>query len=198
MRIRDEQKEQAIRRNAIEMIVEEGFDGLSMQKLAKAAGVSPATIYIYFEDRDDLIKQITIEEGKKMSEAMLKDFDPRMSFAEGLRKQWHNRAEYCMNNPLSMQFIELIRFSHLHDKHYKMEPRFLTSMHGFVHNAIKNKELISLPLEIFWSVAYAPLYQLLKFHMAARSMPGREKFILDKKAMNKAFELVLKALTPQK
>ncbi|MGZ3932351.1 MAG: TetR/AcrR family transcriptional regulator, partial [Bacteroidia bacterium] len=43
MRTRDEQKESAIRQKAIEMIVKEGFDGLSMQKLAKAAGVSPAT-----------------------------------------------------------------------------------------------------------------------------------------------------------
>jgi TetR/AcrR family transcriptional repressor of multidrug resistance operon len=38
MRTRDESKELAIRQKAIQMIVEKGFDGLSMQKLAKAAG----------------------------------------------------------------------------------------------------------------------------------------------------------------
>jgi len=46
MRSRDPKKEKAIRRKAMEMIVKDGFDGLSMQKLAKAAEVSPATIYI--------------------------------------------------------------------------------------------------------------------------------------------------------
>ena len=51
MRTRDEKKEHAIRRRALEIIVERGFDGFSMQKLAKAAGVSPATLYIYFKDR---------------------------------------------------------------------------------------------------------------------------------------------------
>jgi AcrR family transcriptional regulator len=51
MRARDENKEQNICRKAMEMIVQDGLDGLSMQKLAKAAGVSPATIYIYFKDR---------------------------------------------------------------------------------------------------------------------------------------------------
>jgi AcrR family transcriptional regulator len=43
---------------AMEMIVAEGFDGLSMQKLAKAAGVSPATIYIYWKNREDLLNQL--------------------------------------------------------------------------------------------------------------------------------------------
>ena len=52
MRIRDEKKESLIKQKAIEMIVKYGFDGLSMQKLAKAAKVSPATIYIYFKDRN--------------------------------------------------------------------------------------------------------------------------------------------------
>ena len=55
MRVRDPGKEHAIRERALDMIVAHGFDGLSMQKLAKAAGVSPATIYIYFKNRDDLI-----------------------------------------------------------------------------------------------------------------------------------------------
>ena len=40
------------------MIVKEGFDGLSMQKLAKAANVSPATIYLYFKNREDLLNQL--------------------------------------------------------------------------------------------------------------------------------------------
>jgi TetR/AcrR family transcriptional regulator, multidrug resistance operon repressor len=46
MRSRDENKEQAIRTEALENAVKDGFDGLSMQKLAKAAAVSPATVYI--------------------------------------------------------------------------------------------------------------------------------------------------------
>jgi AcrR family transcriptional regulator len=63
MRTRDENKESAIRQKAIEMIVKKGFDGLSMQKLAKAADVSPATIYIYYKDRDDLIVQLWMGNG---------------------------------------------------------------------------------------------------------------------------------------
>ena len=93
------------------MIVEEGFDRLSMQKLAKAANVSPATIYIYFKDREDLILQIGIEEERKMFEATLLNFDPEMSFEEGLRVQWINRANYFLENPNQMHFMEQLKYS---------------------------------------------------------------------------------------
>src|SRR5690348_3421593 len=105
MRPRDENKEQAIREKAIEMIVEEGFDGLSMGKLAKAAGVSPATIYIYFKDRDDLVIRLVLDESKRIMDAMLEDFDPSVSFEQGLRRQWQSRARYLLENPLRMQFM---------------------------------------------------------------------------------------------
>jgi AcrR family transcriptional regulator len=197
MRPRDENKEQAIREKAIEMIINDGFDGLSMQKLAKAAGVSPATIYIYFKDRDDLLHQIITTEAKKMSDATLVDFDPDLSFEEGLRKQWQNRAAYFLRNPVRMQFVEQMKNTPVYEKTFKMDPAFLSAMQRFAHNAIDRKELIRLPLEVFWSIAYAPLYQLVKFHLTGRPvMSSQKNFVLDEKIMEQALQLVLKALRP--
>jgi TetR/AcrR family transcriptional regulator, multidrug resistance operon repressor len=198
MRTRDENKRIAICQKALKMIVEKGFDGLSMQKLARAAGVSPATIYIYFKDRDDLILQLWAEEMEKMVEATLQDFDPAMSFDEGLKIQWMNRAKYFMDSPSSMHFIEQIKYSPYHHLSLKqMDNTFITIMGEFVHNAIRRKELVRLPLEVYWSVAFAPLYQLVKFHMSGRGMRGgAEKFVLDEKIMNQTLALVLKALKP--
>ena len=69
------------------MIVSHGFDGLSMHKLAKAASVSVATIYIYFKDREDLIQQLYTEEFEKMTLATLVNFNPEGRFDEGLKVQ---------------------------------------------------------------------------------------------------------------
>lgn len=55
---RSEQNKKIAIQKAMEMIVAHGFDGMSMQKLATTAGVSPATIYIYFKNREDLFNQI--------------------------------------------------------------------------------------------------------------------------------------------
>lgn len=197
MRLRDEVKEQTIREKALEMIVSEGFDGLSMQKLAKAAGVSPATIYIYFKDRDDLIMQLYYEESQRMSEATLKGFDPGMHFEEGLRVQWLNRANYCLQYPERMHFMEQMRYSPFHGRFHEMpENPFIQAMKLFVRNAIERKELVRLPVEVYWSIAFAPLYQLVKFHMSRYGMPGSGAFALDEKLINTTLELVLKALRP--
>src|SRR5437868_9623861 len=106
MRTRDTNKENSIRKQAIEMVVKEGLDGFSMQKLAKAAGVSPATLYIYYKDREDLIMQLWSGAFAEMATATLKNFDPSMSFRDGLKVQWMNRARFCMKNPKQMQFME--------------------------------------------------------------------------------------------
>ena len=198
MRTRDEMKEAAIREKALEMVVKHGFDGLSMQKLAKAAGVSPATIYIYFKDRGDLILQLYLQEMKKMVDATLDGFDPSMHFEEGLKVQWLNRAKFCMQDPANMHFLEQIKFSPYHEAFMKkMDNTFIKTMGEFVHNAINRKELVKLPIEVYWSIAFAPLYQLVKMHMSGRGLRGgSEKFIMDEKIMNQTLKLVLKALKP--
>jgi AcrR family transcriptional regulator len=196
MRERDEQKEKSIREKALKMIVKEGIEGFSMQKLAKAAKVSPATIYIYFKDKEDLILQLCKKAGEKMAEITLKDFDPSMSFAEGLKIQWISRAKYCLKYPEQVHFIEQIRHSPLQNKLTDiMNVKFKNAMDLFVKNAIQRKELVKVPLEVYWSIAFAPLYNLVKFHMGGKSIGGN-KFVLSEKLMKDTFELVLKALTP--
>src|SRR5262245_19594945 len=108
MRVRDINKEQAIRDKAIEMIAQDGLDGFSMQKLAKAAGVSPATLYIYYKDREDLILKISTEITLDSMETSLKGLHPKMSFADGMELQWKNRMAYYLAHPLDIEFVEQI------------------------------------------------------------------------------------------
>src|SRR5438045_3532431 len=107
MRTRDEHKEQLIRQKAIEMIVKNGLDGFSMNKVAKAAGVSPATLYIYFEDKEDFITRLSLETAQIMITYSLKNFDAGMPFKTGLQIQWQNRLAYLAQNTLEMEFLEI-------------------------------------------------------------------------------------------
>jgi len=197
MRIRDEQKEATLREKAVQMIVRKGFDGLSMQKLAKAANISPATIYIYYKDRDDLILKVWQSEVTRMMQASLRGFDPDMPFAEGLKLQWMNRARFYIENPQTAHFMEQMKYSPYYEQcRGQVDPTFLKAMRDFVHSAIKRKELVKLPLEVYWSIAFAPLYNLVKLHMSGKGMMGQEKFQLDEKIMDQTLKLVLKALKP--
>ena len=196
MRCRDENKVNAICRKAMEMIVKQGFDGLSMQKLAKEANVSPATIYIYFKDREDLIQKVAVREVEKMTLATLENFTPDMSFTVGLRVQWENRAKYWLENPLEAQFMEQVRHSPIGDIVFQIAKKeFSQIMKEFVKGAIQRNELIKLPVEVYWAMAFSPLYTLIKFHNDGRGV-GSEKFVWSEIYMNQAFNLVVKALQP--
>lgn len=196
MRTRDEHKERTIRKKALEMIVQEGIERFSIQKLAKQASVSPATMYIYFKNKEDLILQLYTDVWSRMFEATLKGFDSSMSFEQGLRIQWKNRMEYALGNHAEALFLEHLRSCPVHDKAIKaVDPRFRKIMTAFVANAIKNKQLVKTSFEVYWSVAFAPLYNLVRLHRSGFNKRG-EKFVLDAKTMNKTLELVLKALRP--
>lgn len=195
MRIRDENKEAAIREKAIEMIVKDGFDGLSMQKLAKAANVSPATIYIYYKNREDLLNQLFIEVQAKFSEVALKGFNPDLRFEEGLWIQWKNRLRFILEFPDYFQFYEQFRNSPMiNHRDLKME-EFKESMRSFVRNAIKRKEMVKMEPEMFWAIAYGSFYSLVKFHLSEKTMMGNEFRITDAK-LKQALKMVIKALKP--
>ena len=194
MRKRDIEKEKLVKLKAIETMGKYGLEGFSMNKLAKACHISVATLYIYFKDKDDLIMNIAIEEGTRGAEAMLKNFDPESSFETGLRTQWQNRYNHAMNNLAVALFFDQLRSSSYHDKFMgEVMSKFKQQVSAFVHNAIKRGELNAMPVEVFWSVAYSPLYSLIRFHQDGRSITG-EPFEMTDELLWATFDLVIKAL----
>ena len=194
MRIRNTDKVQLVKQKAIELIVKHGLEGFSMNKLARACSISVATLYIYYKDRDDLILKIAIEEGALMGDAMIKDFDPEMLFEQGLRKQWENRYSYMVANPIMTLFFEQLRSS-------SYQQIFLSSflkdfklvMGKFMDNVIARGEIDVMPFEVYWSVAFAPLYNLIRFENEGQSMAGKP-FKMTDEILWKTFDLVVKAL----
>lgn len=194
MRARDINKVELVKQKAIELLVDLGFEGFTMNKLAKACGISVATLYIYYKDKDDLIQNIGLEEVQRMSAIMLEDFDPESSFAEGLRQQWKNRARCILENPLTAQMIEQLRSSTYQEKVFQTFGEIFKEPLGkFMHNAIEREEIVDMPLEAYWSVAFGPLYSLLRFHNEGKSLSGKP-FVLTDEVLWSAFDVVLKGL----
>lgn len=196
MRPRDENKEILIRQKAIEMIVKHGIDGFGVNKLAKAAGVSPATIYIYYKDKDHLIAQLGVDVANKMMGYSFNGFSPEMDFAEGLKIQWRNRMAYFISFPIEMEFIEIMRYTHYYEEVTKtIASNFGSVLGPFMENAIQKRQIVSLPFEVYWSVAFAPLYQLIKFHFQGGSYVN-SNFELSDDVLMQTLQLILKALKP--
>lgn len=196
MRPRNTDKQELVEQKAIEMLVTDGFEGFSVNKLAKACEISVATLYIYYEDKDDLIVKIARKGAEKMSNDILRDFSPALSLEDGLRIQWRNRYESMMQNPYLYRLFEQLRCSTYQEQIFgALANPFRESMTRFVKNAVERGELEKMPLEVFWSVAYAPLYNLVRFHHEGKSLGGKPFQIKDKLVWQ-TFDRVLKALKP--
>ena len=195
MRTRDIHKETLVKSKAIELIVNEGLEGFSMNKLAKACSISVNTLYIYYKDRDDLIIKIAREEGKRMSDAMLQEFDPNVSFEAGLRVQWKIRFDYLKDNPLLKSFFDQLQSSTYREQIADSLNELTEAVTLFMQNAIARGEMVDIPAEVYWSIALAPLYSLISFHHKQRGLDGRP-FAINEKILWTTFDLVVKTLKP--
>ncbi|QEE49332.1 TetR/AcrR family transcriptional regulator [Flavobacterium alkalisoli] len=195
MRTRDTDKEELVYKKTIEQIVKHGFDGFSMNKLAKACNISVATLYIYYKDKDDLIKQVGSKLGNKFFGMVVDGFSADMPFEEGMWKQWQNRAGYALKYPTEVSCFEAMKHSPFAEEIMQTEAlqKFKQLMMDFFKNAVERKELTPMPPEIFWCAAYGPLYALINFNREGKSMGGK-KFVLTDEALKQTFDIMIKGL----
>jgi AcrR family transcriptional regulator len=77
----DSAKRRQILDGARRVFLAHGFDGASMGEIAKAAGVSKGTLYVYFDSKEALFEALIIEERRSLAEVLFQldadDPDPR-------------------------------------------------------------------------------------------------------------------------
>lgn len=72
------------------LIAEVGFQGLSMHKLAKQAGVAAGTIYRYFDDKEHLIEEVRIQVTQQVANAVQEGVDDSQPIKQRYRTMWLN------------------------------------------------------------------------------------------------------------
>jgi AcrR family transcriptional regulator len=81
----DSSKRRQILDGARKVFMDLGFDGASMNEIARSAGVSKGTLYVYFADKSRLFEAIMHEEALEHGKVVF-DFDPACDPATTLRE----------------------------------------------------------------------------------------------------------------
>ncbi len=186
MRPKNLEKEAAIRRLALQIIAEEGLENLTMQKLAKAANISPRTIYIKYENKEDLLIKLFIEEVLENYErAVLEGFDDQMNFATGVRKIYTNTFRYLKANKPAFALIQYGKSSPLLNKAFQergiAQGRFFAPIHRFIRRQIAADHIISLPFDVYRAMLFSPIIDLVSEYFDYRERPRQiitEKTVL--------------------
>ena len=75
---------------ARDILVGEGYEGLSMRKVAERIDYSPTAIYLHFKDRDDLVfcvcEQLMAGLVRELQEVSDRHTDPLVALRKGLRR----------------------------------------------------------------------------------------------------------------
>ncbi len=106
MRTKDDVKEAALFEATVKLVNEIGFASSSVSKIAKEAGVSPATIYVYHKNKEDLLVSTYIDIKLDMSRFLLNNFNDQLPIRDILRNVWFNMFEYISNNLEYFKFVE--------------------------------------------------------------------------------------------
>ena len=88
---------------ARDILVREGYDGLSMRKVAERIDYSPTAIYLHFKDRDDLVfcvcEQLMGGLVKELEQVAERNADPLVALEKGLRRY----VEFGLKHPQHYQ-----------------------------------------------------------------------------------------------
>lgn len=104
-------KRQAILQATLQLLSERGFHGFSMKQLAERAGVAAGTLYLYFEDREDLICQLHDEVVRDIAAHAFADHNREQPLEEQFRRICRNIWHFGLNKPQAM--LTKGQFDHL-------------------------------------------------------------------------------------
>ena len=158
MRHKDEQKQQAIIEATITLVNETGFAAASVSKIAKEAGVSPATLYVYYRNKEDLILSTYVEIKRAFGTAVMQGFDASLPIRDTLQLFWHNAFNYIAKEPGYFYFSEQFAKTPYADmvdpatveRHFA--PIFDTLREGIERKVIKDVSFDVLTAFIFYPV----------------------------------------------
>jgi len=144
MRIKDDEKVAALFEATVKLVNEIGFASSSVSKIAKEAGISPATIYVYYKNKEDLLVSTYIDIKLEMSKAILNNFKDTLPIRDILKNVWFNMFKYLSNNLEYHKFCEQFSnspYSDLVDKQEVeqfFEPIIKVLQRGIEQKIIKN------------------------------------------------------------
>jgi AcrR family transcriptional regulator len=188
MRVKDEIKQVALIEATIKVVNEIGFASSSVSKIAKEAGISPATIYIYHKNKEDLLVSTYIDIKKRFGQTLLEGFDQSQPIRDIFKRIWKNGFEYIANHREEISYKEQFANSpyadHVDsseiDKYY--EPIFEVFQKGVEQKVIKDVDI-----HLFGVFMYYPMTILTNHRLCAG-------FDLNDLNIEKAFDMAWDAI----
>lgn len=175
-------KRNALVKATIELVNNSGFHDTPMSKIAKLANVSPATIYLYFESKQDLVNQTYIEVKAEYTKYAFATYNENMSVEKGFKIIWKRIAEFKLNECKNAMFLAQCDNSPMIDELSRQEGiKHLQPLLDLWTRGKKEKSIKPISDYLLYAYAINPL----SFLMMAQQ---RGAFMLDESHLEEAYQ----------
>ena len=163
MRSKDENKRTAIYNAAVRIINESGFANASVSKIAKLADVSSSTIYVYFENKKDMLNKIFLFIKEESGNFIFNEINPDSHAKEGIKIIWNKTYEYAVKNPDKFSFSEQYANSPIINNISKEQgKKYYMPLFDYLSRSIKKGEIKKIKMEILIALILSPVIHLAK------------------------------------
>lgn len=161
MRTKDDEKQDALFRATVKLVNEIGFVSSSVSKIAKEASVSPATIYVYYKNKEDLLVSTYIDIKQKFSTAVINNFGKDIPIRDILRNFWYSMFNYSSKHPEYFQFTEQFANSPYSSLVNKEEVEsYFNPMTEIMQKGIREKIIKNVNVDLLMAFMFYPIMGL--------------------------------------
>lgn len=184
MRTTDINKIKAIKESVLNLSQDIGLSNMTTAKIAKEAGVSPATIYLHYHDKTDLLSRLYEEVKVKLHEGLDQAIDQTQN--------------------LEVQIGQAIRFSVAQYRKFPKQAYFMGTLwsnqelldqHAIEFGNTMESPLADLFVRIQQSPEYSPLsHDVLEIFFTVPTLVLEREPKMDEKELNQIINMITKAI----
>jgi AcrR family transcriptional regulator len=158
-------KRSAILSATLIVIAKNGFHASSVKQIADEAKVATGTIYVYFENKDEVIKSLFVSIRKEINEIINSGYNSNLTFKDNYYNLWKAVFDFYYMNKLKFMFLEQYHSSpFFNDMDNDEGSNVLSPAVKLFEEAKKKGELTDLPSITMMSLTNGSIISLLRLH----------------------------------
>lgn len=159
--VRDKRK--AILNAALSLITSYGFHGTSMKMIAESAQIAAGTIYVYFANKEEMIKALYEEIGQEINEIITSHHNPELPFSENFSALWTEILKCYIADPRKPEFISQYTYSpYINENDEGSKNLLLAPIYAIFEDAKKSKLVKNMPVPALIALSHSPITSLVR------------------------------------
>ena len=156
-------KRKAILEASLSLITCNGFHGTSMKMIAESAQIAAGTIYVYFANKEEMIKALYQEIGLEINEIIDSCNKPELPFAVNFISIWTAILDFYKKDPRKPEFITQFTYSpYIIDEDNRDSNLLLDPVKTIFEEAKKQELVKNLPIASLIALSHSPITALVR------------------------------------